>query len=48
MPFKSSAMFRFYGFLFLRNTHKAVKMVSEATSAKKKDVYALALRLFGK
>ncbi|XP_052169068.1 uncharacterized protein LOC127785711 isoform X1 [Oryza glaberrima] len=26
----------------------AVKMVSEATSAKKKDVYALALRLFGK
>lgn len=26
----------------------AVKLVAEATSAKKKDVYALALRLFGK
>jgi len=26
----------------------AVKLVTEATSAKKKDVYALALRLFGK
>uniref|UniRef100_A0A452Y9I3 RsmI HTH domain-containing protein n=3 Tax=Aegilops tauschii TaxID=37682 RepID=A0A452Y9I3_AEGTS len=26
----------------------AVKLVAEATSAKKKDVYALALRVFGK